>query len=39
MDATNIKALFRRGEAYFNLKNVDKSEMDFKEIKRIDPTG
>ena len=33
---SNIKALFRRGEAYMNVRNFDRAEQDFLEIKNID---
>jgi len=36
-DQSNIKSLYRRGQAHFHTKDFDKSEKDFLHIKSIDP--
>ena len=35
----NAKALFRRGQAYFYLKNFDRAEADLKAAAKNEPTG
>ncbi|XP_065662257.1 tetratricopeptide repeat protein 9C isoform X3 [Hydra vulgaris] len=35
LDSDNLKALFRRGQAYMNKTDFDKAEKDFKRIKII----
>ena len=36
LDWNNVKALYRRGQAYFKLKDTQKAEEDFLSIKDID---
>lgn len=36
-DENNVKALYRRGVAYGNLKNVEKALEDFKKVLSIEP--
>jgi len=36
VDPNNIKALFRRGQAYLYTNDIDRSEMDFMMIKSLD---
>ncbi|KXS22446.1 TPR-like protein [Gonapodya prolifera JEL478] len=37
VDDKAVKALFRRGQAYFELKELDLAEADFKKCVEIDP--
>ncbi len=39
LEEDNTKALFRRGTAYFNLKNFSKAEDDFNQILAKNPKG
>ena len=35
----NAKALFRRGQSYFHLKDFDKAERDLKAAEQLEPKG
>lgn len=36
-DATNLKALYRRGSAYIELQEYEKAEQDLEKAKNLDP--
>ena len=38
-EADNTKALFRRAQGYFHVRNFDKSEEDFLKLRDLDPNG
>lgn len=35
----NAKALFRRGQSYFHMKDFDKAERDLKAAEQLEPRG
>jgi len=35
----NAKALFRRGQSYFHMKDFDKAERDLKAAEQLEPKG
>ncbi|CAN6462675.1 unnamed protein product [Victoria cruziana] len=37
LDSRNVKALFRRGQAYVNMADLDLAELDIKKALEIDP--
>lgn len=39
MDASNEKALFRRGEALFGMKEFDKAKKDFQQVVQLYPAN
>lgn len=39
LDQSNEKALFRRGEAFFNMNEFDKAKNDFQQVVQLYPTN
>lgn len=37
LETTNVKALYRRSQAYMNLADLDLAEVDIKKALEIDP--
>jgi len=37
LESTNVKALYRRAQAYIELVDLDLAEMDIKKALEIDP--
>lgn len=37
LESTNVKALYRRAQAYMNLADLDLAELDIKKALEIDP--
>lgn len=37
MDSRNVKALYRRAQAYIQLVDLDEAELDIKKALEIDP--
>ncbi|MBH0219687.1 tetratricopeptide repeat protein, partial [Listeria monocytogenes] len=39
LESTNVKALYRRAQAYMNLVDLDEAEIDIKKALEIDPNN
>lgn len=37
LESTNVKALYRRAQAYMNMADLDLAEFDIKKALEIDP--
>lgn len=37
IESTNVKALYRRAQAYINVADLDLAELDIKKALEIDP--
>ncbi|KAF9621625.1 hypothetical protein IFM89_024949 [Coptis chinensis] len=39
LESTNVKALYRRAQAYIQLADLDLAEIDIKKVSEIDPNN